>query len=91
MDDLALPERHLGLVQAEETPQLDALLDGIADRVEAACDLERILASAPPPTMNAPPAAASGCHSSVTFSTSRSPTCSRIRLCSTLCCAMPAA
>ena len=43
MDDLALPERHLGLVQAEETPRLEALLDGIADRVEAACDLERIL------------------------------------------------
>jgi cobyrinic acid a,c-diamide synthase len=45
MDDLVLPERHLGLVQAEETPQLDALLDAIADRVEAACDLERILAA----------------------------------------------
>ncbi len=46
MDDLVLPERHLGLVQAEETLQLDALLDAIANRVEGACDLDRIIAGA---------------------------------------------
>ncbi len=50
--DLVLPERHLGLVQAEETPALDTLLDAIADRVEASCDLERIAACARPMTLN---------------------------------------
>jgi cobyrinic acid a,c-diamide synthase len=41
--DLALPERHLGLVQASETKNLDTVLDGLADRVSAQVDLERVL------------------------------------------------
>jgi cobyrinic acid a,c-diamide synthase len=45
---LELPERHLGLVQAEETADLDARLDAIADAVAAAVDLDRLLQLAPP-------------------------------------------
>ncbi len=45
-DALALPERHLGLVQAEEDAQLDAKLDRIADAVAAGVDLERLLQAA---------------------------------------------
>ncbi|WPP06292.1 cobyrinate a,c-diamide synthase [Methylocella tundrae] len=41
-----LPERHLGLVQAEEIAGLDALLDAIAAFVGAHCDLNAIGASA---------------------------------------------
>ncbi len=44
--NLDLPERHLGLVQAEEIAGLDALLDRIADFVGANCDLDRIFAAA---------------------------------------------
>jgi len=47
---MALPERHLGLVQAAEHPDLLALLDGLADRAEAQFDLNAILhAMAPLP------------------------------------------
>lgn len=48
-DDLALPERHLGLVQAGETADLDRRLDRIADAVAASVDLTvlRALAEAP--------------------------------------------
>ena len=42
-DRLALPERHLGLVQAGETDALDARLDAIADVVEAHVDCGRVL------------------------------------------------
>ncbi len=45
---LALPSRHLGLVQAEETKALDARIDGIADVIAAHCDLEAIRAAAAP-------------------------------------------
>ncbi len=45
---LALPERHLGLVQAEETSGLPAILDAIADFVAAHVDLEAIRALARP-------------------------------------------
>jgi len=38
-----LPERHLGLVQAQETSGLDAILDRIADFVAAHVDLDGIL------------------------------------------------
>ena len=41
-DRLALPERHLGLVQAGETDALDARLDAIADLVEAHVDCARV-------------------------------------------------
>lgn len=39
---ILLPERHLGLVQAGETADLDRRLDDLADRVERALDLDRL-------------------------------------------------
>jgi cobyrinic acid a,c-diamide synthase len=45
---LVLPERHLGLVQAEETVGLDAMLDAIADFVAAHVDLDAVQALARP-------------------------------------------
>ncbi|SME92917.1 cobyrinic acid a,c-diamide synthase [Tistlia consotensis] len=47
-DDLALPSRHLGLVQAREQPELEALLERAADWVAEGLDLERLLALAAP-------------------------------------------
>ena len=44
--EIVLPERHLGLVQAGETKNLDALLDRLADFVAAHVDLDAILALA---------------------------------------------
>lgn len=43
---LALPERHLGLVQAGEHPDLRARLDALADMAERYLDLDAILARA---------------------------------------------
>ena len=43
-DDLALPSRHLGLVQAGERADLDAFLARAADWVAEGCDLDAILA-----------------------------------------------
>ncbi|CAN7480009.1 cobyrinate a,c-diamide synthase [Rhizobium sp. LjRoot30] len=40
---LALPERHLGLVQAGEHEALEAFIDHAADAVTAQCDLGRLL------------------------------------------------
>ena len=45
---LALPERHLGLVQAGEHPDLRARLDTLADMAERCLDLDGILAAAAP-------------------------------------------
>src|SRR5208283_98842 len=45
-DKVALPERHLGLVQAGETEALDARLEAIADFVEGRLDCGRVLALA---------------------------------------------
>ena len=45
-DSLALPSRHLGLVQAGEHGDLDARLDRIADDVERGVDLDAVLALA---------------------------------------------
>jgi cobyrinic acid a,c-diamide synthase len=45
---VALPERHLGLVQAGEHPDLQALIDRLAATAERACDLDAILATAAP-------------------------------------------
>ena len=44
--NITLPERHLGLVQAEETPELQAILDQAGDFVGAHCDLDAIIAAA---------------------------------------------
>jgi cobyrinic acid a,c-diamide synthase len=46
--DLVLPERHLGLVQAGDHEDLDALLDGIADFVEEHVDVDGLIAHARP-------------------------------------------
>ena len=53
---LALPSRHLGLVQAEETDALDARIEGTADVIAEHCDLEAICGAAAPiaPTSLAP-------------------------------------
>ena len=42
-DGIALPERHLGLVQAGETEALEAKLEALADFIEAHVDCERVL------------------------------------------------
>ncbi len=44
--EIVLPERHLGLVQAGETRDLDATLDRLADFVAAHVDLDAVLALA---------------------------------------------
>jgi len=46
---LAFPERHLGLVQANEHGDLDARIDALADMAERCLDLDAILALASPP------------------------------------------
>ncbi|MCB8820796.1 cobyrinate a,c-diamide synthase [Microvirga rosea] len=43
-NDLILPERHLGLVQAGETDELDRRLEHLADLVETSIDLDKLLA-----------------------------------------------
>ncbi|HLH48605.1 MAG TPA: cobyrinate a,c-diamide synthase [Roseiarcus sp.] len=48
--DIVLPERHLGLVQASETRDLDATLDRLADFAAAHVDLDAVLALAKPTT-----------------------------------------
>ncbi len=51
-DAIALPERHLGLVQASETGGLDACLDALAGLIEANADIGDLLkaaASSPSP------------------------------------------
>ncbi len=45
-ETVSLPERHLGLVQAGETPALDARLDALADFIEAHADVAAIVACA---------------------------------------------
>src|SRR5580704_1085004 len=45
-DTIALPERHLGLVQAGETEALDSRLEAIADFIETHVDCARVLALA---------------------------------------------
>lgn len=39
---LALPQRHLGLVQAVETAEIDRRLEQFADAIEAAVDLDQV-------------------------------------------------
>jgi cobyrinic acid a,c-diamide synthase len=47
-DGIALPERHLGLVQAQETPEIDARLDRLAGIIDAVVDVDAIRRSATP-------------------------------------------
>lgn len=44
---IAMPERHLGLVTREEHPLDDAAVGRLADRVEAALDVDRLLTGMP--------------------------------------------
>jgi cobyrinic acid a,c-diamide synthase len=55
--ELALPERHLGLVQAAEHPDLPGFLDRAAELVPGAIDLDALLALARPSRIAALPAA----------------------------------
>lgn len=52
--DVSLPERHLGLVQAEETAGLDRRLDALADFIERHVDIDAVIAAARPGRMDAP-------------------------------------
>ncbi|CDZ52172.1 cobyrinate a,c-diamide synthase [Neorhizobium galegae] len=45
---LVLPERHLGLVQASEHPEMDAHIERLADAMEASLDLDAIYTAAKP-------------------------------------------
>jgi cobyrinic acid a,c-diamide synthase len=45
-ETIRLPERHLGLVQAEETDELDRVLAGMADLIEAHVDLDGVVGAA---------------------------------------------
>ena len=62
LSDLAHPSRHLGLVQAEERPDLDAFIARAATLVAGHCDLDAIAAlfaplpPAPPLPRQKPPA-----------------------------------
>lgn len=47
-ESLSLPERHLGLVQADEHGDLDAHLDRLADMAERSLDIDAILSLAAP-------------------------------------------
>lgn len=47
-DELTLPERHLGLVQAGETIDLERRLNGFADTIESSVDLDAIRRAARP-------------------------------------------
>lgn len=51
---LALPERHLGLVQAMERPRLDGFLDAAADLVARHVDLEALAGLARQPELGTP-------------------------------------
>jgi cobyrinic acid a,c-diamide synthase len=51
--EASLPERHLGLVQAEETAGLEAILTHMADLVETHTDLDAIRAAARQPRLRA--------------------------------------
>jgi cobyrinic acid a,c-diamide synthase len=52
-EGLSLPERHLGLVQAGETEDVEARLNAIADAVEKGVEIERLLGVAAPASSNA--------------------------------------
>lgn len=56
-EDVALPSRHLGLIQAEEQSDLGARIDRLADLVETHVDLDAIEQAAKPLTMDVAPEA----------------------------------
>ena len=56
--ELAIPERHLGLATAEDHPLDDAYLGHLADRLETHLDLEGLLAALPRLTLPEEPAPA---------------------------------
>jgi len=56
--ELAIPERHLGLATAEDHPLDEAYLGRLADRLEAHLDLEGLLAALPRLTLPEEPALA---------------------------------
>ena len=47
-DGFVLPERHLGLVQVQETEDIEARLERLADKIAATTDLDAIAALAQP-------------------------------------------
>ncbi|MBN9564114.1 MAG: AAA family ATPase, partial [Alphaproteobacteria bacterium] len=47
-NNVVLPERHLGLVQAEETAEINARLEALADFIETHVDVGRLLQLAVP-------------------------------------------
>lgn len=49
-----LPERHLGLVQAQEHPALSDFLEIAADLIEEHCDIDALLAVAAPAQLSPP-------------------------------------
>lgn len=53
--NLVLPERHLGLVQAEETAELESRLETLADFIDANVDMARIVELAKPGSVNSGP------------------------------------
>ncbi|MFC5587064.1 cobyrinate a,c-diamide synthase [Nitratireductor kimnyeongensis] len=55
--DMALPERHLGLVQASEHAALEAFIERLADVMEQAIDLDAVMKAAVPLSMRAGDAA----------------------------------
>ena len=55
-DDLVLPDRHLGLVQAVEHPDLEAYLDRAAAHLADHLDLDRLAELAAPLTLSPAPA-----------------------------------
>jgi len=55
--ELSLAERHLGLVQASEHPDLDRFLDGAAELIEESIDIKALLALARPSSLAAVAAA----------------------------------
>jgi cobyrinic acid a,c-diamide synthase len=59
-DAMALPERHLGLVQAQEILAIDDRLDRLADVIEAVIDLDAIRQAAR--LAKALPVHGAGCH-----------------------------
>lgn len=51
--DMALPERHLGLVQASEHAALEAFIERLADVMEQSIDLDAVMEAAVPLSMQA--------------------------------------